>query len=102
MGCHMLVFLALCARAGITVVRYSDRPLGTLRLDADGGGRFERVLLRPTVTVAAGPDSSSIAALHEKAASRCFIARSCNFPVHHEPRIELERAAGNGDTPCAI
>ena len=73
-----------------------------LWLSWDGGGRFERVVLRPTATVAAGTDSSSIAALHEEAASRCFIARSFNFPVHHEPRIELERAAGDGDTSCAI
>lgn len=89
-GCHMLFFLALCARSGITVLRHSDAPTGTLRLDADGGGQFERVLLRPTVTVARGTDRVKVEALHARAASLCFIARSCNFPVEHELHVELE------------
>src|SRR5437867_11223446 len=39
-ACHMLSYLALCARDGIRVVAYDDDASGTLVLDASGGGRF--------------------------------------------------------------
>ncbi|MGH7448620.1 MAG: OsmC family protein, partial [Longimicrobiales bacterium] len=37
-GCHMLAYLALCARNGVSVLAYEDEARGTLRLDRDGGG----------------------------------------------------------------
>ena len=36
-ACHMLAYLALCARGGVCVTGYDDRATGTLSLDADGG-----------------------------------------------------------------
>lgn len=85
-SCHMLTYLALCARAGIEVVSYEDRASGTLVLDG-GGGRFTEVTLRPRVAVAAGADMDKALALHEAAHADCFIANSVNFPVHNEPRV---------------
>ncbi|MFW6088810.1 MAG: OsmC family protein, partial [Gemmatimonadota bacterium] len=50
-GCHMLSYLALCARRGVRVVAYEDRATGVLTLEG-GGGRFTEVELNPVVRVA--------------------------------------------------
>ena len=91
-SCHMLSYLALCARSRITVLRYSDETEGTLELRPDGGGSFREASLRPRVPVAAGADLGRATALHEKAGEQCFIASSCNFPVRHLPVVEIEAA----------
>src|SRR3954471_12176010 len=54
--CHMLWFLHLATEAGIVVTDYRDRAVGTMVEDADGGGRFAEVTLRPAVTVHNGQD----------------------------------------------
>lgn len=86
-ACHQLWYLHLCADAGIVVTAYEDDPLGFMREEADGSGRFVRVVLRPTATLARGSDADQALALHAKAHEKCFIARSVNFPVDIEPRI---------------
>jgi organic hydroperoxide reductase OsmC/OhrA len=58
-----------------------------MREDGRSGGAFTEVMLRPHVTVA---DASMVEAArdaHAMANELCFIARSVNFPVHHEPEI---------------
>lgn len=83
--CHMLWYLHLAASAGVVVVSYSDTPLGTMDEDGTGAGRFSRVLLRPVVEVARQEMTAGAQALHREAHSMCFIARSVNFPVDHQP-----------------
>ncbi|GIK78988.1 MAG: OsmC family protein [Pseudorhodoplanes sp.] len=85
-SCHMLWYLGLCARAGIAVTYYSDEAEGTMIEDAAKGGRFERVTLRPRVTIKAG-DPDKARALHREAHRQCFIANSVNFPVDCEPSV---------------
>lgn len=85
-SCHMLWYLHLCATNGITVVDYCDRATGTMEEEADGGGRFTRVLLHPTVKISSG-DPTRALELHHEAHRLCFIARSVNFPVDAEPEI---------------
>jgi organic hydroperoxide reductase OsmC/OhrA len=86
-ACHMLAYLALCARSGVRVTEYEDDARGTLALRPGGGGRFEEVVLRPAVAVA-DPESADLAArLHETAHERCFIAASCSVPVRVEPVV---------------
>ncbi len=84
-ACHMLWYLHLCADAGVVVTAYTDRAEGTMTLDAEGGGRFTRVTLRPAVTLVDDADRDRAAALHHDAAAKCFIANSVNFPVEHAP-----------------
>ena len=55
--------------------------------DATGAGRFTRVVLRPIVTLAPGADLARARALHDDAHAMCYIARSMNFPVEHDPEI---------------
>lgn len=82
--CHMLSFLHVACDAGVVVVEYFDRASGTLSLQADGAGQVTEVTLRPQVTVEAG-HGQDMDALHHRASELCFIARSVNFPVRHEP-----------------
>ena len=58
-SCHLLSYLALCARTKINVVAYEDHASGTLLLTPNGGGMFESVTLRPIVTVAPARDALS-------------------------------------------
>jgi len=83
--CHMLSWLAECARVGIVVRSYRDEALGTMSF-ADGKMRFIEVVLRPVATLTSG-DSAKALALHEAAHAGCFIASSVNFPVRHEATI---------------
>ncbi len=87
-SCHKLSYLHLCAVSGVVVTAYVDRAEGSMRFDsATGSGHFERVVLRPEVTVAAGSDEAKAHELHHKAHELCFIANSVNFPVECEPVI---------------
>ncbi|WP_448003534.1 OsmC family protein [Agromyces bauzanensis] len=85
--CHMLWYLALAAQAGLTVTAYHDRPTGVMVEEADGAGRFERVTLRPTVTIDPAGDPAVAEQLHHRVADYCFIARSVNTPIHHDVTI---------------
>ena len=55
--------------------------------EAGGAGQFSEVTLRPCVTIAMGSDAERARSLHENAHEMCFIAKSVNFPVRHEPTI---------------
>ncbi len=88
-ACHQLWYLHLCSVNKVTVVVYRDRASGEMAEHADGSGEFTRVVLHPDVTVAAGSDAARAQALHHEAARLCFIARSVNFPVEHEPSVRV-------------
>jgi organic hydroperoxide reductase OsmC/OhrA len=92
-SCHLLSYLALCARSKINVVAYEDDASGTLLLRPDGGGSFESVTLHPVVTIASGADEKRALELHETAHDLCFIAASVKIPVNHEPQIKIAQAA---------
>jgi organic hydroperoxide reductase OsmC/OhrA len=87
-ACHMLTYLAICARKGIGVVAYEDEASGTMTLGG-GGGHFSEVVLRPKVTLTAGSDVKRAEALHADAHRDCFIASSVNFPVRHEATVTI-------------
>src|ERR1700744_235759 len=84
-ACHMLWYLHLCAVNGVVVVDYHDEAAGTMEETGDGGGRFTAVVLRPVVTVSEAAMGDKAMELHQQAHTYCYIARSCNFPVTHEP-----------------
>lgn len=86
-SCHQLWYLHLCAEAGIIVLAYEDAAEATMIEATAGAGQFSGAVLHPRVTIAAGGDAARAASLHHEAAARCFIARSVNFPVRHEPEI---------------
>lgn len=89
-SCHMLWYLHLCADAGVTVQAYEDAAEGFMALDAEGGGVFTEVVLRPRVLITGRDEEAEAMALHHPAHTRCFIARSVNFPVRVEPTVMVE------------
>ena len=84
-SCHMLWYLHLCADAGVVVETYADSAQGTMVEEADGGGRFTAVVLRPRVGLAPGSNAEVALRLHHEAHAKCFIASSVAFPVLCEP-----------------
>lgn len=80
-SCHMLSYLALCARRGVCVVEYTDRATGRMR------EQFEEVVLRPRVVIADPARLGLAHELHAEAHAACFIARSVAFAVRHEPIV---------------
>jgi organic hydroperoxide reductase OsmC/OhrA len=85
--CHLLTYLALCARARINVLSYRDRAEGTLVLTKDGGGHFTEVVLRPKVVVADATMVDKARFFHGEVHKYCFIARSVNFTVRCEAEV---------------
>jgi organic hydroperoxide reductase OsmC/OhrA len=88
--CHLLWYLHLAAEAGIVVTSYSDTPTGLMAEERGGAGRFTQVVLRPVVTVSQAHMCPRAQALHHDVAAKCFISRSVNFPVHHEPVTRVD------------
>ena len=94
--CHLLSYLHACVKAGVVVVAYEDEAEGVMVEDGRGGGAFREVVLRPRVTVADASMADAAAAAHVQAHEWCFIANSVNFPVRHEPTIEVAARGAAG------
>ncbi len=85
-SCHMLTFLAVCARKGIVVERYEDDAIGYLERPAGAPMHVARTTLRPRVVFGGTPPSAeALAELHEQAHRGCFIASSVKTVVTIEP-----------------
>jgi organic hydroperoxide reductase OsmC/OhrA len=92
-ACHMLNYLAFCARSGIEVLSYVDRAHGVMN-EVGGSGRFVSVTLEPVVVIARSIDLDRARALHGQASDSCFIANSVNFPIMHRPATSVAPASG--------
>ena len=90
-GCHMLTFLAICARRRLVLDSYDDEASGWLERSEGGKLWMSRVLLRPLVRFAAGTelDETQLMALHHQAHADCFIANSVKTDVTVEPRAGI-------------
>ncbi len=88
-SCHMLWYLHLCAEAGVIVMSYKDEAEGIMEETPIGSGRFTEIILKPVVTVAQVSMIDKANELHKSANEMCFIANSCNFPVHHKPECSV-------------
>ncbi|GAA3280642.1 OsmC family protein [Paenarthrobacter aurescens] len=88
--CHMLSFLHVAVKHGVVVTGYEDNAEGLMKLNRDGSGQFESVTLKPHVTITDSAQAELLPQLHHEANEVCFIARSVNFPVLHEPMTTAE------------
>lgn len=82
-SCHMLTFLAICARRGIVVDGYQDEAVGWMEPNEQRRLAITRVLLKPAVTFAPGhlPDPATLDAIHEESHEACFIANSVKTSI---------------------
>jgi len=87
-SCHMLFFLAYCARKGFVVERYEDDAVGILQKGPDGRTWITDVTLRPRIAFAEGkaPGPDDLKGLHDRAHHACFIANSVKTEVRVEPQ----------------
>lgn len=82
-SCHMLTFLAICARKKIVIDAYDDEAEGVLEKNAEGRLAVTQVTLRPRVTFGDGAsvDEATLDSLHAAAHRGCFIASSVKTEV---------------------
>ena len=94
-SCHLLWFLDVAARAGWVVDTYRDEAVGTLARNAAGQLAMTRVVLRPVVQFAPGPQPglAELQALHHQAHASCFIASSVKTEVLCEPSFQTPTAS---------
>lgn len=86
-SCYMMSFFYLCGLKNIKIASYSDEPIGILKVNPNGSGQFEEVTLQPTICIK-HKDAKEIEVIFNEAHNYCFIARSCNFNINHNPRID--------------
>ena len=84
--CHMLTFLALCAKAKVEVVGYEDHAEAVLDT-VDKVTRITQVRLRPVIRVTQGTSMAKVVELFEKAHKYCFVANSVTCEAVMEPRV---------------
>ena len=88
-SCHMLSFLAICARKRLKVEHYEDQAVGHLQKEPGGKLWIARVLLSPKIQF--GADTTvgepALLDLHHRAHEECFIANSVKTEVTVAPRL---------------
>lgn len=89
-SCHMLTFLAICARRNVVVQRYDDEAVGWLEPNEQKRLAITRVVLKPKIIFAAGhrPDAETLAKIHEESHAHCFIANSVRTAIAVEGSAE--------------
>lgn len=86
-SCHMLTFLDLARRAGVSVESYEDEAVGEMEEIAPKKYAVTKVTLRPKITYSGdAPDQAKLEELHHHAHEYCFIANSVKTEVTVEPR----------------
>jgi len=88
-SCHMLTFLYLAHRAGLSVERYEDDATGSMAKNERGVPWVDRVVLRPRVDFADPPSPGQVAALHHAAHLECFISCSVKSEITIEPQATV-------------
>ena len=81
-ACHMLTFLAICARRRIVVEEYLDHAVGYLENNAAGRLAVTRVELSPRIRFSGkSPSTEQLQWLHHQSHSECFIANSVKTEI---------------------
>jgi organic hydroperoxide reductase OsmC/OhrA len=87
-SCHMLTFLAICARKRLIVNAYDDDAVGVLEKGPEQKLWMGRIKLRPKVTFGEGVHVGTdlLHDIHRQAHEQCFIANSVKTNVTVEPQ----------------
>ena len=81
-SCHMLFFLDFASRAGLTVDRYEDNPVGVMESDEVGSRSITHITLHPKIAWGGeAPTTQQLDELHHRAHKACFIANSIKGTV---------------------
>jgi len=81
-SCHMLTFLAICARKKITVNSYSDHAVGYMERNERGKLAITRVRLCPKIAcIGTTLNADRLRHMHHLSHQECFIANSVNTEI---------------------
>ena len=93
-SCHMLTFLHLASKKGLTALRYEDRAVGTMTKNERGVPWMSAVVLEPRIEwQGAKPTAELLAELHHHAHEGCFIACSVMTAISVKTGVEPASAA---------
>ena len=92
-SCHMLSFLAICAKKSLAVKDYQDNAVGFLGKNQEDRIAVTKVILNPKISFEGNqpPTAKEIRTLHEMTSRNCFIANSVLTEI--EVRLEQEEIA---------
>jgi organic hydroperoxide reductase OsmC/OhrA len=82
-SCHLLTFLFLAAKAGLTVDAYVDAAFGVMAPNEQGRLAVTQVTLRPAIVFSGGtvPSDADVARLHHESHEQCYIANSVRTEI---------------------
>lgn len=84
-SCHMLTFLAICARKRIVVDSYTDHAVGFMEENEKGKLAITRVRLAPKVVFGSRPPREDVLRkIHHQSHDECFIANSVTTVISVE------------------
>lgn len=86
-SCQLLSFLAVAARAGLTVLAYRDDAEAVMPESA-GSMRIEQILLRPRITVPAGTDEAAVLQAVDDAHDQCYVANTLTATISIRTTVE--------------
>ena len=84
--CLLNTFLYIANLSKVAVKAYRSTAAGDLTFEKGKGYRFERIVIRPVLTVAP-EDREKAERVLERAHQACLISRSLNCPVEVEPQF---------------
>jgi peroxiredoxin-like protein len=82
-SCHMLTFLAICAKLKIVVTHYTDDAVAILDKNDEGKLAITKIILHPEIKLINNViiEHEKLISLHDKAHKNCFIANSIKCAV---------------------
>ena len=81
-SCHMLSFLWVVSKQGLTVESYKDDAVGEMTTNDEGGQWISKITLDPTVIwIGDAPNDEQLAEMHHEAHRLCYIANSIKSEV---------------------
>ena len=85
-SCHMLFFLAIARKHGLTITAYEDEADGVMSPNDAGKLYVSTITLRPRITFEGGTDPAVVDQVHHLAHTECYLANSIRGDVIIQPR----------------
>lgn len=85
-SCHMLFFLAIARKHGLTVTSYEDEAEGVMSANDAGKLYVSTITLRPLIRFDGEADPAIVDQVHHLAHEDCYLAHSIRGDVVVQPR----------------
>lgn len=85
-SCHMLFFLAIARKHGLTVTAYEDEAEGVMTPNAAGKLYISTITLRPRISFDGAADPAVVDQVHHLAHDECYLAHSVRADILIQPR----------------